>query len=382
MTPIVLFFQSTTDKSWRDKLEGVYRYAKSVGWQIHVIEADSSPTTIRQALKLWNPIGCMVDRAMSLGRNPVALFRGHPTVYLDQNPKTATPDISTVTNDSAACARMAAEEFLRTDVKNFTYIPFGERVFWCEERQAAFSAAIQKAGRNYIPWPGSLTKLPIPCGILCAEDPVARRAMDDAARFQLRIPEDLMFIGIDNDPLICESAHPTLTSVLPGFENAGYCLAELLANRITHPRSRPQHLTYAPVTLVRRESSRRFLREDHRVKTALAYIRAHATDPKLRTKDIATAMGCSRSLADLRFRQCTGHSIHAEINTVRLEMAFMLLRNPDQMISPVANLCGYASEPFFKRLFKSTTGMTMRDWQRANSTHYGNDHNKENKTHK
>ena len=367
MTPIVLFFQSTTDKSWRDKLEGVYRYAKTVGWQIHVVEATADRQVIRKALSVWKPIGCLVDRAMTLGRNPVILFRSYPTVYLDQNPKTMTDDCSTVTNDSAACARLAAEEFLRTNVRDFTYIPYGARVFWCDEREAAFSAAIRQAGRKYHRWTGSLSDLPRPCGILCAEDPVARHAIDDALRQGFDIPNDFLFIGIDNDPLICEHANPTLTSVLPGFEQAGYRLAELLDRRIRNPDAPPEHLTYSPVGLIQRESSRLLVKSDARVRRALAFIRENALRHGLSTGDVASVMGCSRSLADLRFREAVGHTIHAEINSLRLEHAYELLRNPNQSIAPIANLCGYASEPFFKRLFKATTGMTMREWRRQNA---------------
>ena len=364
MTPIVLFFQSTTDKSWRDKLEGVYRYAKNVGWQIHVIEAPSTQQVIRKALSIWQPIGCLVDRAMTLGRNPTKLFRNYPTIYLDQNPKTMTGDCSTVTNDSAACARLAAEEFLKTDVQDFTYIPYEKKVFWCDEREAAFSAAVRKSGRNYHKWNGSLSNLPRPCGILCAEDPVARRAINEAIRQGFDIPNDLLFIGIDNDLLICERTNPTLTSVLPGFELAGFKLAELLDQRIKNPHAPPQHLTYEPVGLIRRESSRLLVKNDARVRKALSFIRENATQQGLSTADVAAVMGCSRSLADLRFRESVGHSIHAEINNLRLEHAYELLRKPNQSIAPIANFCGYASDAFFKRMFKAATGMTMREWRK------------------
>lgn len=46
-----------------------------------------------------------------------------------------------------------------------------------------------------------------------------------------------------------------------------------------------------------------------------------------------------------------------------MEKAFSLLRNRNQAIGPIANLCGYDSEPFFKRMFKRETGLTMREWR-------------------
>lgn len=101
---------------------------------------------------------------------------------------------------------------------------------------------------------------------------------------------------------------------------------------------------------------------------ALAYIRRHAFEPELKTDAIIREMGCSRRLADLRFREVTGRSIRDEIHAQRMEHAFDLLRDPRQAIGSIPNLCGYASTPFFKRLFKKTTGHTMREWRKQNMT--------------
>ena len=40
-----------------------------------------------------------------------------------------------------------------------------------------------------------------------------------------------------------------------------------------------------------------------------------------------------------------------------------LLSRPSQSIAPIANLCGWDSDIYLKRLFKSRTGMTMREWR-------------------
>lgn len=366
MIPIVLFFQSTTSKSWRDKLSGVYRFAQEVGWQVQVVNSHDSPSEVRAALDLWQPIGCVIDRAMTLARDPYLLFKKTPVVLLDQNPQTDSRRFSSALHDSAASARLAAEELLKSGAKSFTYIPWQKRVFWSEQREAAFRKAIRAKGRTYIRWAGSFENLPLPCGILCANDMVAQKAMATATRSSLRCPEDLQFVGIDNDELICEHTHPTLTSVLPDFEQAGYLVASLLKEAIDGRA--PRHRTYGPVCLVRRESSRWFEKTDLRVTRALSHIRQHLCEHNLDTAAIVEVMGCSRRLADLRFREITGHSIRDEIHDLRMEKACSLLRKPNQAIAPVANLCGYASEPFFKRLFKKKTGLTMREWRKKNAT--------------
>lgn len=78
MDSLVLFFQSTTQKSWRDKLTGVYRFAREAGWQVQVVEANSSPAAVRTMLKIWQPIGCIVDRGLAAGREPTRIFGRTP----------------------------------------------------------------------------------------------------------------------------------------------------------------------------------------------------------------------------------------------------------------------------------------------------------------
>lgn len=364
MIPVVLFFQSTTAKSWRDKLAGVYRFAREAGWQVQVVSTHGKRGEIIEALDLWHPIGCIVDRAMTLARNPINIFKNVPVVLLDQNPKTATGEYSSITYDSAAAARLAADELLRTGAATFSYIPWHLPAFWSNERESAFAAAIRAAGKEYVKWENDFNALPKPCGILCANDITAQRAMLLAIRGGWRLPEDLMFVGIDDDALICENLTPTLTSVLPDFEQAGYTVAQLLKETLDGLPLR--NTTYGSIGIIRRGSSRWFAKTDARVTRALAYISKHAFEPELKTEAIVREMGCSRRLADLRFREITNHSIRDEIHAIRMEKSLALLRNRNQAISAIANLCGYNSEPFFKKIFKRETGLTMREWRKRN----------------
>lgn len=364
MIPVVLFFQSTTSKSWRDKLSGVYRFAQKAGWQVQVVNTRGKRTEITEALELWHPIGCIVDRAMTLARDPVNVFRDVPTVLLDQNPKTATGVHSSITHDSMASARLATKELLKTRAIAFSYIPWHTPAFWSNQREMAFAESIQAAGKRYVKWANDFASLPKPCGILCANDIIAQNAMHLAVKYGWKIPEDLLFVGIDNDELICNNLNPTLTSVLPDFEQAGYTAALLLKETLDgHP---PRNVSYGPICIIRRGSSRWFDRTDPRVTKALAYIRAHAFEPELKTETVACEMGCSRRLADLLFREITHHSIRDEIHSIRMEKAYALLCNRNQQIGTIANLCGYNSEPFFKKMFKRETGLTMREWRKQN----------------
>ena len=127
---IILFFQSTTRKSWFQKLSGIHRFAQEHDWFVQVVERYSTATDIRRALKNWAPAGCLVDRAMSNGRAPDAFFRGIPTVYLDQNPGKPSAEHPCLLHDSAASASLAAQELFANDCQSYAYFGMEKDVHW------------------------------------------------------------------------------------------------------------------------------------------------------------------------------------------------------------------------------------------------------------
>ena len=387
MTKVVLFFQAATlrSKSWRDKLAGIYRYAEKSKWQVQMVQSGASAGEIRYMLDIWKPVGCIVDRSLSNVRNPTKLFGPTPVVLMDQNPATSSRQYPCVNHDSAATATLAAEELLQTGVDCFSYVPHGLRTYWNQQREHAFAARICKTRKRFVAWGATpfsrnnstarqdelvaqrLKTLPKPCGLLCANDQIAQRVMRVASQIGLSMPKDLTIVGIDNDEFICDNTTPTLSSVLPDFQKGGYLAAELLDAAIANPKTKPVTKHFGPLELVRRNSTRRFVTEDALVNRALELIAASAFDPDFHTQSLLRELKCSRSLLEMRFRAMQGRSIRDEIQMLRFDKALSLLRKPNQAIAPIANLCGYASEPFFKRLFKKKTGLTMREWRKQNA---------------
>lgn len=365
MISTVLLFQSSKHKSWRKKLAGIYSYAHLKGWQIQVIDDSTATTDIR--IGPLKPIGCIMNRSLPANIARSKQFKNVPMVYLDQKPKGPLHRNCCIANDANQTAKLAAEEYLKTDIPNFAYVPWVMRTSWSDEREKAFAAFIRSSGRNFVGRTNGedLMKLPRPCGIFCANDIAAQKVMAYANKMGLNIPSDLMFIGVDNDELICENTHPPLTSIELDFEQAGYSAAQCLDRLINGEK--PPSQTYGALSLARRASSQWLKPYNRIVAKAIAFIGKNYLNPNLRTQDVCDAVGCSKRLVDLRFRELLGHSIRNEIQAQRMEKAFTLLRDPNQTISAIANLCGYSSESFFKHLFKSTTGLTMRDWRKRHA---------------
>lgn len=373
---IILFFQSTFQKSWRLKLNGAYRFAQEHDWFLQVVDGRSSVREIHRALATWRPSGCLVDRALARGAAPDRLFGDLPTVYLDQRPTRAPNRRPCLLHDSAAEARLAGEELLRLDCASYAFLGLERNYFWDRERQDAFRHLCAAAGKKMTVLrrahlAASLAALPKPCGILAANDSCAVDVWPAAATLGLSIPDDIAVAGIDNDELFCESVSPGLTSAEPDFEGAGYALAQLLADEIDRrrrgePQSRPAPVAhYGALRLVRRGSTQVLAGgNDPRVIRALDFIRRHALKQGLSTTDVVAAMGCSRRLATASFRKAVGHSILDEIQSRRFDEVLRLLRNPHQQIEAIASRCGYGAPSFLKRFFKKRTGLSMRAWRK------------------
>ena len=98
------------------------------------------------------------------------------------------------------------------------------------------------------------------------------------------------------------------------------------------------------------------------VQKAVAYIRKNALRD-ISVSDVARHLGCSRRLADLRFRELMGTSIGEMIISARLDEAKRLLVSTREPLNAIATSCGYANPNSLKNLFKKRFGLSMREWR-------------------
>ena len=98
---------------------------------------------------------------------------------------------------------------------------------------------------------------------------------------------------------------------------------------------------------------------------AVEIIRREACDG-LTVAALAARLPGSRRLLDLRFREAMGHSVHEEIQQVRLERVFDLLRRPGTPIGTIADLSGFALHQLDK-VFRTRFGCSLRTWRQRNA---------------
>ena len=204
-----------------------------------------------------------------------------------------------------------------------------------------------------------IRELPRPCGIFAANDEVAHHVRGICAVEGLDIPNAIALVGVDNDATVCVAAQPRLSSVLADNEQMGFRAAGLLAEQFKDSTASPHRLFVPPLMVIRRESTRRLVCQDTQALDAIRLIREKACSG-LRARDVLALFPGSRRAAEMRFREATGHSVLDEIQRVRTDRARELLADGSRPLKTLANLCGYASESAFRKVYFARFGVPPR----------------------
>jgi len=379
--PKVALFLATNEKAGRDKLEGILRYVRlHTPWSIHLVENRIGEQKLGD-LRAWGATGVIVARMPEsvgpIGRAGVpVLVMDSPALYAKRLPRA-----SFVTCDSDAVGRSGAEFFIRQGFQNFAYVADTETWDWSVQRCLAFCACVRQAGRGCAVYDGGglrsdwardqkrlarwLLALPKPCAILAARDGRAHQVLETCLSAGLSVPGDVALLGVDNEEILCENSAPTLSSIQPDFEDAGYRAADLLEQLMRRNLRKPQTLLYGVRQIVVRESSRPVRVVDRRLLRGLEFIRLNASEP-IRVIDVSRHMAVSRRTAELLFRRHLAHSILDEVQQTRLARLKTFLLETTLPIGQISSQCGYQTEMHAKRIFKLQVGVTMTQFRDRN----------------
>ena len=383
MSATILFLNDKPDDpTKRLKLAGVRRYAAAAGWNVIPIrQGRSGPKSIPGLLAEYRPVGCICDEDCIPTRATPGLFGGVPVVFANAYGGRYGGAAARICVDNEAVAKAAFRELSAGNPNAFAVVGEAYSPEWSVLRVKAFRAEVVKNGlscrvfrenkwrkpkESVTYFRPILASLPRHTAIYAVNDPIARRIAAAATAAGLRIPQDLTLLGTDNTPDRCEGASPTLSSIQLDFERMGYLAASLLAARIERADGDGGAVaTIGPLLAVRRESTRGYGRREPHILEAVEIIRREACDG-LTVANLAARLPGSRRLLDLRFREAMGHSVHEEIQQVRLERVFDLLRRPGTPIGAIANLSGFALHQLDK-VFRTRFGCSMRVWRRRNA---------------
>jgi len=102
---------------------------------------------------------------------------------------------------------------------------------------------------------------------------------------------------------------------------------------------------------------------NHLVQAALAYMRAHCTEPHLALTDVADHVYVSQWHLSKLLNRETGQGFFDILGAMRIEEAKKMLADPLLRIHQVAEAAGYADVSHFSKHFKKVTGQTPGEYR-------------------
>ncbi len=368
-------------------LSGAFGAVKNIGLRFQLVEFwrkfetgnDLSHEVLKsefvRLVEFWNASAVIVDCGHP-GLDLTAFADGRtPVVYLDCRRFKSKGGVF-ISNDDIAITDAAVRELLSRSLISLAFVGFPGKTVWSRNRRTRFLEVAELNGYKGIVYnipqlhaeadselDAWLENLPKPCGIFAANDYVARHVISCCHRKGISLPDEISVVGVDNEQAICESSNTTISSVQCDFFSAGQLAGRLACRLAREPKTLCEDAIFGVTCVVRRQSSRIYLRSDERVVKAVDYIRTHALDG-IGVSDVVAQMGCSRRLAELRFREVAGCSILDEIRDVRISAAMEMLHQTNVSVSEVAVACGYSTPGSLRKAFQSVCGEALSEWRR------------------
>jgi len=368
----------------RGCLAGIASYVRAHPfWRVMHLER-SLGKGMRSPLKRWQADGVIARvETLQMARSVNRLKL--PTVHMRSMQCALHGGL--LETDHEACARLAAEHFIRNRHRHFAFCGY-PGVSFSDQRctsfiehvgihgysVAVFDAAgddsevddvIARESRGELPdrrlvaW---LKSLPKPLALFACNDIRGREALAACTQAGFRVPEDVSVLGVDNDEVICDLSTPPLSSIQTDTKRIGYEGAAILGRMMAGEPAPKDTILIPPKGVHVRQSTDTFALTDQNIVAALSYIWECACDG-ITVQDVANHVALSRATLDRRFRSFLGHSPKKEIDRIRVNRAKQLLVETEYKISAVATMTGYEMAPQFVTAFRRLTGMTPGEYR-------------------
>ena len=365
-------------------MRGIFKYVRLYGpWELNIVTGGALEQKLPnfQSWKGSGVIGHIYNQQIADAVSATRL----PTVIFDLNNAWkeawyAKSQACQIQCDSIATGQMAAEYFIQKDFTSFAFVGDIRELNWSCWRKDAFIERLNRdkftcwiypsplpnqkeweiERKRMIQW---LKKLPKPIAIFATNDTRARQVLNACQAADIHIPYEAAVLSVDNDPLICETCIPSLSSIRLDVEAAGYAAAELLDKRMFGKHSSEKEtVTYRPIEVVSRLSTQTTHVNDKLVIGALEYIRINA-GLNIRVSDVASYLKVSPRWLEKRFNRALEYSVFDEIKRVRMQTILRFVSQTQQPFDQIARKCGFSSVNHLRKLFREKKGQTMSTYR-------------------
>jgi len=361
-----------TSRSYgRGLLRGIIRYQREHRpWSIYFEPRglkDSAPNW----LKSWRGDGIL---ARVNDRRTAEIIRRNGTPAVDL--RFAVPDLGlpAVGIDNTTVVERALDHFLDRGFTRFAFCGYPRGTSrWMDLRGELFQQIVGSQGLTCEVFTGAVRRgwsweqdqrqlarwlmgLATPVAVMACNDDRGLQVLDACRRADLRVPEDVAVLGVDNDEFMCGLATPPLSSIDINLEEIGYRAAKLL-DGLMRGNSPPQEAILLPAgQVVTRQSTDGLAIADAELSAAIRYLREHACQG-IRMRDVTLATGLEPRTLARKMKAAFGRSPKAEILRIQIDAAKRLLQSTQLSVKTIAARTGFRNSRYFSNVFRKRVGL-------------------------
>lgn len=290
--------------------------------------------------------------------------------------------IPRVVQDDFAIGRMAGAFLRRKGCQHIVYVGFPADFVYSAQRRLGL---IEGAGITFeqliesppgifgvdakdedimATFPQWIAALPKGCGIFATNDEAADLVLRAAKVAKVAIPEDLIVLGVDNDPQYSQASRVSLSSIDPDSYAVGVVAARVLLDWLVHGKSPKEQTTVSVGRVVERTSTDQTAVDHPGIARLLQRLRERPEEPL----DIAEMAACARLARRTfhdKFLRLVGEQPQQYQMRLRLEAAMTLLRRTDKSVSQIAEATGFNDDKWFYRAFTRHTGQSPGKYRKT-----------------
>lgn len=314
----------------------------------------------------------------------VDLFRKNGIIAVAQDYNSRFTTIPNITSNYKLTGKMVAEFFLQRGFKNFAFFGY-KNACWSQERCEGFKDEIAKYGFTdnfyafhnqkleelwfYKQHPLSkwLKSLPKPIAMMACDDTQGQIITEICKLSNIRIPEDIALMGVDNDEMTCNLSDPSLSSVLLDVEKGGYDTARLIDSMVKSKNFDSYKDIYISTSyIVQRQSTNIYPIQDKEIARALKFIDECKLE-KINVEDVVKQVALSRRLLEIRFKQFTKMSVYQYIMKKKMDVFAQLLIESKAPVTEIAAQLGITDMKNLSRQFKTIEGCSPLQYRKEHS---------------
>ncbi|WP_215224902.1 AraC family transcriptional regulator [Echinicola shivajiensis] len=289
-------------------------------------------------------------------------------------------ELPNITGDYRKAGKLGADYFLKKGFKQFAFYGFNN-IVWSRERAEGFEERLNEQGykvhyfehrkaRSTDIWHYKsislsrwLLSLPKPIALMTCDDNQGLHITEACQQNNIRIPEDIAVLGVDNDVMLCELSVPPLSSIAMDIEKGGYDTAKLLEHMIKNGNQSFYDIIVEATQIITRQSTDIYATNDEYIASTLKYIHQNIEN-NLQVNEVVRQVPLSRRSLEKRFLQITGYPIYKYIYNLRIEKFTQKLLETDLTIFEIALDLGLNDSKNIARQFRQVKGCNPIEYRK------------------